>query len=208
MLEEEPSHVLYLYTWLKWNNSHSLDESCELQLYRKKWLLASMSDFCLLQQETQSRNWLVRNWFRAREDSSLSFERCMCFKLIIWGKGFLETHTIFLLTALFNQNFSNTGKMNKRTDKRTRQTNNRMNKRLTRQRINKEMGMRNKEQTNEKNLKWTNAWKRLRTNECERTNEIMDKRIKSWTSKERGKGERKKYACQVFHTFLSISLKS
>ena len=82
----------------------------------------------------------------------LSFERCMCFKLIILGEGFLETHTIFLLTALFNQNFSNTGKMNKRTDKRTRQTNNRMNKRLTCQRINKEMGMRNKEQTNEQTL--------------------------------------------------------
>lgn len=42
--------------------------------------------------------------------------------------------------------------MNKRTDKRTRQTNNRMNKRLTCQRINKEMGMRNKEQTNEQTL--------------------------------------------------------
>ena len=138
--------------------------------------------------------WLVRNWFRAREDSSLSFERCMCFKLIIWGKGFLETHTIFLLTALFNQNLSNIGKMNKRTDKRTQQTNNRMNKRLTCQRINKEMGMRNKEQTNEQTLEWANVWKRLWTNECERTNEIMDKWIKDWTSKEMGKRERKEYA--------------
>ena len=208
MLEEEPSHFLYLYTWLKWNNSHSLDESCELQLYRKKVAVSKYERLLFIAVRNTIEKLIVRNWFRAREDSSLSFERCMCFKLIIWGKGFLETHAIFLLTALFNQNFSNIGKMNKRTDKRTRQTNNRMNKRWTRQRINKEMGMRNKEQTNEQNLKWTNAWKRLRTNKCERTNEIMDKWIKDWTSKERGKGERKKYACQVFHTFLSISLKS